>query len=665
MLSIVLQAATPILPRDSPMQAATPIFPWQAPSPMQLEAQVVLDWDHSLGLSPRWPPSIEASPVLSSDVVDAGNRANLHQILTSNLPWFQVLAVTEEESGMFRESSSFSSLLTLWIAHHSWRLGVSPPSRIHASQGAGSSNNFVERRKMLSDLIGFPAQSTVEFATRFQGFVPERREGDLSGKLERILDTSSPAAGALPALFALTAFFASNNGIDSTKLDGFLRWVIQHQCLAVLQRFMDFQTPTVHAFSKHLFESAIRIKSVPVLNALLDRGVDFGSVTEKIVSIGDHDLTKRAVMKMDSKYFNKDVGWKLFHQLLIAGVFDLAKFLLEKGVSVNARDYSNRTALFIAAGSDDTDRVQFLVEAGADILARCSRRYYGDIGNHSLARAVFRKKTDFVTLMLHHNPGLSLTGNLEGKPMVQWASVHCKRICGLLVRHMAPASPSILLGDLLDSANLGGCALTAYVQRQSHGVPQLYMEQALEESISGDHFAAAMALLEHGVDPNGPALIDCPMKTALRLKKLGYVDLLLKYKADLTKPGLLDLAVNFEDSGVLRELLSHDADPREATKALVTVAGNEAQNVVHADTLLRFGVNIDTPGLRYNPLQKAASCSHTNMLYSYSREARMSMHRPLLTVDEQHYRRRWRARMPWKLPGYCFAVKLTFSRPRP
>ena len=464
---------------------------------------------------------------------------------------------------------------------------------------------------MLSDLLGFPTQSVAEFAKQFQGFIPERREGDLSGKLVRILDTSSPATSALPALFTLTAFFASNNGLDKTKMDGFLRWIIKHQYLAFLQRFMDLQMPTVHAFAKYVFESAIRIKSVPVLDELLNRGVDFGSVAEDIASIGDHDFTRRVLMKMDSKYFKNFLAGRLFHRFVMAGLFDLAKFLLDNGVFVDARQPPGKTSLLIAVDCGEVEQVRFLVEAGADILAPS---YIEQIGTCPLTRAVFKKKTDFVTLMLNHHPTLSLTGEIQGKPMVQWASIHCRRICELLLKHMAPASPGVLLGELLHSATLGAQALAVYVQKHSNGISQSQMEQALEESISGSHFAAAMTLLEYGVDPNGLTLAKRPIGTAIQLQKPGFVDLLLEYKADLTEPGLLDLVVRLQDGGVLKKFLRQQTDPREGMKALVAVAKSPCQKIHHADTLIRFGVNIDTPGLHLNPLQTAAQSAHIRMI---------------------------------------------------
>lgn len=594
---------------------------------MQLEHRESWDfWSHSLGLSYSRSPSIGGTPIqylaspYSVDVAHAGIRFDLHQSLTANLPWFQLLTATEEDPGRPTTTSAhgFVCLLILHIAHRSRRSETPAQWSIHCSQGTTSPSNLIERRKVLSDLLGFPAQSVTEFATRFQGYIPERREGDLSGKLERFLDTSSPATSALPALFALTAFFASNNGLDKNKMDGFLQWIVKNRYLAVLQRFMDIPTPTVHAFAKYVLESAIRIKSIPVLSELLDRGVNFASVAEEIASIGDHDLTRRVLMTMDPQYFKKEVGIKIFHRFVNARLFELAEFLLGKGVPVDARDSSRlgETALFAAICDENFERARFLIVAGADILAHCPRSYQMRNGDLPITQAVFRKNTSLVALMLTHypGPGSSLTGKIHDKPMVQWASIHCKQICQLLVKHGAPGSQGSLLGDLLDSAILGPQALAAYAQKQPGGVPQPNMEQALEESIKGDHFAAAMTLLEHGVDPNGLMLANPPIQTALELKKPGYVDLLLQYKANLTAPGLLSLAVGFQESGVLRRLLRHQTDPAERMKALVCVAGDEHEPVVHADILLQSGVNIDTPGMRHSPLQTAALYGHINMV---------------------------------------------------
>lgn len=502
--------------------------------------------------------------------------------------------------------------------HRGLRLEIAPTTIIRGSHDTTPSNSIIERRKVLSDLLGFPAQSVVEFATRFNGYIPERQEGDLLRILEQFLDL--PTANALPALFALMAYSATNNALNNSKMDEFLKWVIEHQHLNFLQQFMALQLPTIHAFAKYVFESAIRIKSVPVLSELLDLGVDFGSVAQDIVSIGDNALTRRVLMKMDPKYFKKDAGGRLFHRFVSAGLFDLAKILLDNGVSVDVRNSSGEgdTALFQAACYDEIERVQFLTEAGADILASSAPRWYdAENGNNPLARATCRGRADFVALMLKHNPNRGLTGRIQGKPIIQWASIHCKRICELLLNHAATESPAVLLGDLLDAAVMGGQEWTDYVQKHSNGLSHYLLEQVLEQCIKSRHFAAVVTLLVHGVDPNGPTLTTSPIKTALKLKRVEYVELLLRHKVKMTESGLLDLAVRFPDISALRILLPHCTDPRERMEALVTVinlgSGDKITHA-HAQILLRSGVNIDTPGLRLNPLQSAANTGDAKMV---------------------------------------------------
>lgn len=125
-------------------------------------------------------------------------------------------------------------------------------------------------------------------------------------------------------------------------------------------------------------------------------------------------------MKMDRKYFKEDAGGRLFHGLVSAGLLDLARILLDNGVSVDVRNSSSsgNTALFLAAWYGEIERVQFLTEAGADILASAAR-YDAENGNNPLARATFRNRADFVALMLKHNPNRGLTGQIQGKSTIQ------------------------------------------------------------------------------------------------------------------------------------------------------------------------------------------------------------------------------------------------------
>jgi len=347
--------------------------------------------------------------------------------------------------------------------------------------------------------------------------------------------------------------------------------------------------------------------------------MDFGSVAEGVAHMGDDAFTRRVLMKMDPAFFKQNVAARLFHWFISTRSFGLTRFLLNKGVSVEARNYFGETALFAAGGGDDDiDRVRFLVESGADILLHCCADSPSSLDEAPcpLTCAVFRKQKDFVAFMLNRRPNSHITCTTQ-QPVLQWASVHYRPICDLLVKHMGLLSPGFLLGDLLDSAALGGHALATYIQSQPDSVSQCHLERALEESITGDRFVAATTLLQYGVDPNGLWLSERPIMTALQEdENPAYIDLFIGHKADVAQPGILERAVCFRKSDVLRKLLRHPFDPDERMKALVTTAqASRYDKIPHADLLLRTGVNINTPGLRLNPLQTAAGRKKNEMVY--------------------------------------------------
>ncbi|KAK5652301.1 hypothetical protein OQA88_10649 [Cercophora sp. LCS_1] len=129
----------------------------------------------------------------------------------------------------------------------------------------------------------------------------------------------------------------------------------------------------------------------------------------------------------------------------------------------------------------------------------------------------------------------------------------------------------------------------------------------------GDHFGAATALLQHGVDPNGLTLSKRPIKTALDERKWRFVDLLVKYQADLKEPLLLTHVALSHQPSLLRTFLRFQQPPKERIRALVSVAGDPSQHIVLADILLRSGVDINAYGGHLNALQMAASSANLDM----------------------------------------------------
>jgi hypothetical protein len=178
--------------------------------------------------------------------------------------------------------------------------------------------------------------SVSDVASQFKQLVPERYEGDLSQQLERVLDPCLPASASLPWIFSVAAFLGSNKYFSASQMDAFLAWIVDQGHTESLAVFMKIQTRTIHTFANVLLSSAIRIKSVQILDTLLKGGVELDSKLYAIAYIGDIDLTRRVLLNADSASFEGGNGESVFQLFVQKHHFDLAQFLLDRGVSPDA-----------------------------------------------------------------------------------------------------------------------------------------------------------------------------------------------------------------------------------------------------------------------------------------------------------------------------------------
>jgi ankyrin repeat protein len=453
--------------------------------------------------------------------------------------------------------------------------------------------------------------SVADVASQFQQLIPERYEGDLSRQLERALDPFLSATTTLPWLFSVAAFLASNNGLPASQMDAFLKWIIDQgheKCLAV---FMQIQAPTVHAFAKVLLDSAIRIKNVQLLDTLLQGGVKLDSKLYVIACIVDDiNLTKRLLFDADPAIFANDNAACLFHHFVYKRQFDLAKFLLDNGVSADVQSESQSgTALYRALSRADIGSIKFLLEAGADVNG--CWKHYGECTT-PLGYAVFMKNAEAVVLLLEH--GADAGSTIEGKPIIEWAALFSRNMYELLMKRLESPAMGFLLGDLVEAANCGHDALMAYISRHPEGGTTRQLEQALEQSIRGKHVNAAITLLEHGVSPDGPTLETPPLLSALEQegKHRVLVGLLLEHRADITRPGVLDHLAMRGPSDLLKAVLASGVDVEHRMGALVKAA--ESNNISSAAMLIQSGLDVDTPGLPISPLQAACGPGYDKMI---------------------------------------------------
>ena len=66
----------------------------------------------------------------------------------------------------------------------------------------------------------------------------------------------------------------------------------------------------------------------------------------------------------------ESTGRSVFHDIASNWDTDVAKFMLEKGADIHAKDINGRTPLHVAAGSDHKEMVMWLLEHGAAIEER-------------------------------------------------------------------------------------------------------------------------------------------------------------------------------------------------------------------------------------------------------------------------------------------------------
>lgn len=478
--------------------------------------------------------------------------------------------------------------------------------------------------------------SVTEVSSQLQRLIPERREGDLSRHLKEILDPSLPVLATLPSLFALASFFASNNNLHHSQVDGFLKWVTNHGYADFLTGFMTIQSPTVHAFAKVVMESAIRIKNSQVLETLHKCGVKLDSMLYEIASFSPVSLTQRILSKADPVRLKRTGGGaKLLNYFVSNRQYDLARSLLTVGVSVDAHSVNYNsynhylgTALYEAVVRKDITGAKFLLEAGASV----SLYYDGgeDIISRSrhtvLGRAVHLEHEEMVLLLLEYEA--DIFSKLGNKSLLEWAALHRKSIFELLKGKAEPGSIGPLLADVVDAANHGSHALAAYIAARPVGVTPHLLEQALEESILGNHFMAAIALLQHGVDPNGPTLVARPLATALGEGRVddGFVELLLEYGADVQYAGLLEKVVKTRRQDLLKRFLTRQIDMRQIMEGLVVACSEDYGDIASVATILDSAPDIiNTPGLRRNPLQEAArNGDHNTILYLIKKGANVN-----------------------------------------
>jgi ankyrin repeat protein len=451
--------------------------------------------------------------------------------------------------------------------------------------------------------------SIADVAAQLRPLVPERHSDNLAQQLAW-MSISMPVSVALLPLFALAAFFASNNNLKASCIDAFLGWITEEEHEESLVRFMTIQTPTIHAFANALIDSAIRTKNAQALEAIRNGASDYDMPLYRLASIGDAALLRRLLDNAEPADLTGETGARLLHRFVLDQKFDLARLLLDKGVFVDVR-LGGKTALYQAVRCKVTRGIEFLLRAGAD-----PNLYHKHLPSTTPSGyAVFSGYEEAIGLFLEH--GVAILGKIRGMPALEWASLHRRSILETLKRLMHPETAAqFFLGDLVDAANRGAGVLAAYIAAHPEDTTESQLERALEKSIQGNHLMATITLLQHGVSPDGPSLYTPPLLTALNKQpeNPAFAELLVQHGADVRQPGMLgELARRRRVVDLLEAVLASPIDEMQGRDALASAAIEG--NVASAAALIRAGVDVDTFGRGImTPLQAAASRGKVDMV---------------------------------------------------
>ena len=186
--------------------------------------------------------------------------------------------------------------------------------------------------------------------SHFQALFLEKFDGELQSRIDSLLGPLTEDAFSEFLTFA--GYLASNNRLSERKSNDLLEWIVSTQNLSRLRSFFSLKIPTITAFARCMFESAMRARppNLDAVRVLLETGTDTN------LPIRDGNSTQTPLMIAASRWVRPEEFLHMF---------------IAKGADVNYvladSDGTARTALHAAVQGRDETFIRLLLDAGADI----------------------------------------------------------------------------------------------------------------------------------------------------------------------------------------------------------------------------------------------------------------------------------------------------------
>ena len=245
--------------------------------------------------------------------------------------------------------------------------------------------------------------------------------------------------------------------------------------------------------------------------------------------------------------------------------------LLAAGANPNAALLAGETPVMVAARSGKADVVEQLIAKGAHVNARGAR------GQTALMWAVSQKHPDAVKMLLAH--GADVHARSEVWSEVMAVPPHGHLDYNRAIPHggdtalmfaaragdLASAKLLVAAGANVDDADAWGVSATTLAAHAGYGeLVEFFLEKRADPNAAKAGFTAlhvaimrrdekmVTALLDHGADANAPLKTWTPTRRSSRD---------FNFNPELVGATPFWLAARFSESGVMRLLVNHGADP--------------------------------------------------------------------------------------------------------
>lgn len=275
----------------------------------------------------------------------------------------------------------------------------------------------------------------------------------------------------------------------------------------------------------------------------------------------------------------------LLHLAAIHGEVDIARFLLDLGASINAKNKNNETALHIASDNNDINMAYFLLKNGANINIIKNKKF--------LHMAVEQGEIKIIRFFLKVGMDINAKTTLNGQTAL----------------HMAVGASS--------NIEIVNCLLS---NRADISAIDNDGETILQKAVRHGNIEIINCLLKNGADintisENGETILQKAVAND-KHDNIEIINCLLENGADINamdKNGktALQEAVHYKKHKVIKYLLENEAKHGE----LALFQAIEGKDVISAQILLNHGINPNAQDSEGNtPLHRAAKIGEANMV---------------------------------------------------